>query len=190
MSSTSTISFGVANCPSNVTTTTEFGEGLVTSSYALYENSGTGISFCYPSYLTITILPFPTQIEWPSGEEMTFSVFGHDAVLANSPIDDLLSSCEASGPNGDLSCTPPQDYQIIHAKSQNGFDYSIFWTNLANWAKSPSEVINDSAGPFAYIETPGDPVLIYPLNVGISSTVSMVQDLTVILNTLNVSKPL
>lgn len=190
----STTSFGTAECPSVVTTTAANGAGLVSDRYSLYENTTTGISFCYPSYLTIrdetsTRSPIPL-ITWPTGEVMEFYPSQELFVVANSLTDRLLiASCAHSGSAADLECVSPKDYQVIHAKNQNGLAYTVFWSDLVNLDTEPTLVVNSSTGPFAYVNTPGDPLVFVP-DVSAPPSVPVLQDLTVILNTLSVSKPL
>lgn len=192
-STSSKLSFGVAECPAVVTTTAEDGGGLVTNEYALYENSSTGISFCYPSYLTIhvetsTRLPIPLII-WPSGERMEFYPSQEIPSTASSVVDRVLSMCEYGGSRGELSCIPPQEDQIIRAQNLNGFDFAVFWTDTVNVGAVPTLIYNSSTGPFAYIDTPGDRVVFIP-DISSPASVPVIQDLVVILNTLNVTKPL
>lgn len=190
--SSAKISLGVAECPSVVTSTAEDRGGSITNKYTLYENSSTGISFCYPSYLTIRVetstKPSIPLIIWPSGKTLEFYPSNEMLVAASSVVDKMLSACEVGGPHGELSCVPPKGYQIIHAQNQNGFSFSVFWTDTVNSDAVPTSVYNSSTGPFAYVDTPGDQVVFIP-GISSPSPTSIIQDLTVILNTLDVTKP-
>lgn len=112
------------------------------------------------------------------------------SVVANSLRYRTLITCAASGPGVDLDCVLPKEYQIIHARNQNGLSYAVFWSDLVNLDKDATLVVNSSTGPFAHVNVPRDSIVLTPDNPLSAAPVSAPQDLIVVLNKLSVSKPL
>jgi len=190
---TTSFQYGVADCSNLATSTSVYGDPVVTSSYSLFIATNTfssqeaGISFCYPSYLTIS---YPSheawprlRITWPSGVGINLSS-PQGVNRSGTPLQNVLSWCLAGATD---ACIPPQNYQMIHGINENGLDYYLFWSDH----EGAQGIFASNTGPFAYIATPNNPTLFDPSNIDRGTfTPSELRDLIVILNTFTTSKPL